>query len=218
MLNSIIVRICAVRVNRETGRRQSVWITGIGLWSTLGETQIVNCTCYSDTVVAFHRLMQCVNLVSLEKDLRRAFVTLTCHLHWSGLEASVSEPACGSEQKWGFPRVTMGKPGCQYTGLSSRTHFILRTCQALLYSLYDFFRIFTGFPIHSPISGCLSPMHTFPLLLRTDVCWRSTNPKRQNPHLSGTFISWGEKKKTFFSFFVDLGQMSFLPWQKWNEW
>lgn len=40
-----------------------------------------------------------------------------------------------------------------------------------------------------------------------------TNPKDKiptcQPHL---FLR--EKKKTFFSLFVDLGQMSFLPWQK----
>lgn len=44
-----------------------------------------------------------------------------------------------------------------------------------------------------------------------------TNPKDKIPTCQ-LHLFLKEKKKTFFSLFVDLGQMSFLPWQKWNEW
>lgn len=43
------------------------------------------------------------------------------------------------------------------------------------------------------------------------VCF--TNPKDKVPTCQ-VHLFLREKKKTFFSLFVDLGQMSFVPWQK----
>lgn len=91
------MRVCAVQVKREAGQGR-VCVNLCGVWwelqGTLGESQIVNCTCYLGTVVALHRLMQCMSLASLEKRPKKLFYYVDFHLHWSILEVSFSEPKC----------------------------------------------------------------------------------------------------------------------------
>jgi hypothetical protein len=100
-----------------------------------------------------------------------------------------------------------------------RTHYIFRnmvssSVLSILW-LLKLWRYLWGFP-HSQSEAGASALTPLPLG-RSAVYLCFTNPTDEVPTCQ-VHLFLREKKKTFFSLFVDLGQMSFVPWQKWNEW
>lgn len=61
-------------------------------------------------------------------------------------------------------------------------------------------QIFLGLPPSTVRFQGLESVRTFTLLFRLIWClFVLCKPKGQNPHLSGTFISWGKKESLLFA-------------------
>lgn len=72
--------------------------------------------------------------------------------------------------------------------------------------------IFIGLPPSTVRLQWLESVHTFTLLFRIICClFVLHKPKGQNSHLSGTFISWGKKRKPSFRFLLTLGKWASCP-------
>ena len=185
---------------------------------------------YSYIIFAFQKQRQCRNLEFVTpQDLRNDFITfwLATAFECTGTrfyfvsELEVSDGRFGKSLGYHEWKAWMLISSFQQQNPFHRKN----TMSSFIFFIMWFLKVaktFTGLP-PSPVRfqvAWLPGTHSL-CCFRTPRClFVRHKPQDKNPPLSGTFISWGKrkKKKTFFSLFVDLGQMSFLPWQKWNEW
>lgn len=73
-------------------------------------------------------------------------------------------------------------------------------------------RTFTGLPRPPSAFRLLeSQAHIRSAFLELWCLFALHKPKGQNPHLSGTFISWGKKRKPSFRFLLTLGKWASCP-------
>lgn len=102
--------------------------------------------------------------------------------------------------------------GCWCPVLNNRTHFIFRTwCRFILF-IYEFYKLqklSMGLP--SAVSSRVAWLARTHVLCRAGWCIVLRKPKGQNPHLSGTFISRGKKRKPSFHFLLTLGKWASCP-------